>query len=803
MSGSATFTAKQRLLIVFSAFVLICGGFVGHVPSARAAVGCTTVDDGRNTDVDAYPDSLFINISASATGVTLSRSTTKVEVSGVTGCTSYVAADTNFTIVVKVDSGSSNNTVTINHSTKWEENFHINLGDGTGDKVVYQGTSAADKIWLFDSVLLSNNGSTTLPNVEKVEVKGGNGSDLLNVGNDSIALVNLFGDNGSDTLVGGPGDNVFAGGTGLDKISYDDDRFPFAASAAITFSHQTTIKQDTVGAGGDTCSSSCAVEIVEGSSYGDDLTAKTAGSILYGAAGDDTLTGAAGPDILFGGDDADTLEGLAGNDVLVGGAGDDEYEGGLGVDTISFDGDAYADAGDGVTFSLVEDATGQDTDTAGTDTCSTLCDVENLTGSRGADSLTGNTSSNVIQGLDGDDTIDGDKGNDVLVGGFGDDIFTGGSGLDTISYDDLTYADASDGTGVEFSLADNDGQNTGGADYDTLAFPDDKQDVENLTGSSGDDVLGGDIYGNAIDGLGGVDEVSYAASNAAVVVSLAGGASSGGHAAGDLLSNIEGLVGSIYGDTLTGGASNDRISGGAGADTITGGAGTDTLEGGTGDDSLDGGAGADALAGGDGVDKLSFASSTSGVTVTVTGTTITATGTDATGDTYSSLEAIVGSNFADRITGDAAANNLSGGGGNDVIVGGGGADVLSGGDGTDTVSYAGTSGAVQVNLSTGVVTGAAGDDSISSFETVVGTAFGDTLIGSTGGDTLRGGGGNDRLTGGSGADRLVGGGGNDRLSGGSGSDTLVGGVGDDTLDGGPETDTCRAGTGTNVLRSCP
>jgi hypothetical protein len=55
------------------------------------------------------------------------------------------------------------------------------------------------------------------------------------------------------------------------------------------------------------------------------------------------------------------------------------------------------------------------------------------------------------------------------------------------------------------------------------------------------------------------------------------------------------IIGSDYGDTLTGDDAANVLSGGAGDDTLVGGAGNDTLIGGAGDDTLAGGIGSDAF----------------------------------------------------------------------------------------------------------------------------------------------------------------------------------------------------------------
>ena len=65
----------------------------------------------------------------------------------------------------------------------------------------------------------------------------------------------------------------------------------------------------------------------------------------------------------------------------------------------------------------------------------------------------------------------------------------------------------------------------------------------------------------------GLDTASYAASAAAVSVSLLDGTATGGDAQGDTLDSVEGLTGSAHDDTLIGNAGNNVLEGGAGADT--------------------------------------------------------------------------------------------------------------------------------------------------------------------------------------------------------------------------------------------
>lgn len=226
-----------------------------------------------------------------------------------------------------------------------------------------------------------------------------------------------------------------------------------------------------------------------------------------------------------------------------------------------------------------------------------------------------------------------------------------------------------------------------------------------LTGGAGNDLLSGSyivagpeyFYGglgaDLMDGRGLRDTVDYSASPAAVTVSLQNGVvNSGGHADGDRLFSIEEVIGSVFGDRITGSGGNDSLMSGPGADLVDGGDGDDTLE---------GGAGMDTLIGGAGIDFLDYSRSTAGA-IRVDLRSGLASGGDAEGDVISGFEVILGGGGADVLANAGAPGGLvSGYGGNDVVIdrstgtdrvrvtGGSGNDLLIGAslvdvDGADT-----------------------------------------------------------------------------------------------------------------------
>jgi serralysin len=164
---------------------------------------------------------------------------------------------------------------------------------------------------------------------------------------------------------------------------------------------------------------------------------------------------------------------------------------------------------------------------------------------------------------------------------------------------------------------------------------------------------------------------------------------------GDLRSLIENAKGGSASDTIRGNQGvnklygnngNDKLYGYDGNDPLYGGVGTDTLDGGNGNDTLNGGAGADVLIGGTGTDTASYSGATKGVTASLTKPSLNTN--DALGDTYSSIENLVGSSYGDKLTGNTGANRIAGGLGNDTLAGASGADVFvfAKGYGRDTIT---------------------------------------------------------------------------------------------------------------------
>ena len=118
--------------------------------------------------------------------------------------------------------------------------------------------------------------------------------------------------------------------------------------------------------------------------------------------------------------------------------------------------------------------------------------------------------------------------------------------------------------------------------------------------------------------------------------------------------------------TRVGSAAGQYISGGRFADRLNGLGGGDAVE---------GRGGGDALIGGPGSDAASYQHATRRVTASLADSTINSG--EAAGDSYNSIENLLGSGFADKLTGNGRANRITGGPGADLLTGGAGGDVFS------------------------------------------------------------------------------------------------------------------------------
>ena len=202
---------------------------------------------------------------------------------------------------------------------------------------------------------------------------------------------------------------------------------------------------------------------------------------------------------------------------------------------------------------------------------------DEIRGFGGVDLLRGGSGNDTIDGGTGPDSLYGDQGNDSIEGGAGDDVIRGGRGNDTLN---------------------------GGDDEDTIRS------------DRGDDRIIGSNGADYINGGDGFDTVAYSNSPRGVQVQVGSSThvvlGAGGHAEGDIVVNVEAVIGSSHDDRIKvddrGGQSAvdgpvaHNAYGGDGDDELWG-YESDHLSGGAGDDDLftqvsgtvEGGPGADTF----------------------------------------------------------------------------------------------------------------------------------------------------------------------------------------------------------------
>ncbi|MFK7875206.1 MAG: calcium-binding protein, partial [Paracoccaceae bacterium] len=467
-------------------------------------------------------------------------------------------------------------------------------GDVALQRIVGSGGSENDTLTVSASVNLDAELSGDAGNDVLV---GGGGNDILSgdEGNDQ-----LDGDLGNDTLEGGIGNDVLRGGAGADSIDGGDDfdQVDFSQSSEGIFLIESASTAGLMlGQGGEAEGDRVRnVEHFIGSNFDDTFYGNTTvGNVFEGGLGND---------VLIGGNEGDLFIGGLGADIMRGNRSGEPDTPGDGASYVFSDGGVIIDLPLGVGWG--GEAQGD-----------RFYGIENFQLSRNADRFLGDDVANLVDGYDGDDILEGGGGRDTIGAGVGNDtVFAVGDGdnLDGggfLNYrpdmDLLSYEKAS--AGVNVDLHDGDGRIRGASGPgDDIAFSQYIQfnaEAENeiLSRSRSDDVR---------------------------------------------ISSFENLTGSVFDDVLRG---DDR------GNTIRGGAGDDTISGQAGDDLLVGGLGADEIFGNEGTDTADYRLSNALVFADLRDGAV-GVGGHATGDTYTGVENLIGSQFADSLVGNDLNNRL-------------------------------------------------------------------------------------------------------------------------------------------------
>ncbi|WP_371259555.1 beta strand repeat-containing protein [Bradyrhizobium sp. URHD0069] len=420
----------------------------------------------------------------------------------------------------------------------------------------------------------------------------------------------------------------------------------------------------------------------------------------------------AGVGVIIGDNNSNTLTGTAGNDTLQGFGGNDSIIGLTGIDRA-----VYTDATGGITADLAAGTVSGSG--VGTDT---LTGIEAIQGSNFIDhySAAGFTGDAEVPGVPVDfNSFEGMGGDDLIIGS----VNVQGQVLTRVVYSSATGA-----VTVDFADATTVGTDhfTGTAIGDVSVGTDHFTNVNTVVGSGFGDTLRGSNNANGtyeqydgragndlIDGRGGYDFAVYnndPATVSGITVNLAAGIVTGDASVGiDTLRNVEAVRGTNFADTY-------NAVGFSGSSTNAGSLGTFN--------NFDGVGGDDIILG-NGNTRIQYTNALDAVTVDIVlGKAHGTAAGDAAGtgtDTFSGVNAVIGSMFGDTI---------SGSGNNETFMGLAGDDTIDGRGGFDTVQYNNmtyTTGGISVDLAIGRVIGDAstGTDTLRSIESIQGTNFND------------------------------------------------------------------------------
>lgn len=323
-----------------------------------------------------------------------------------------------------------------------------------------------------------------------------------------------------------------------------------------------------------------------------------------GASSSTALYGGVEREFLDGQGLVTELRAGGGNDRLSGGAGGQILDGGAGNDTADYSAsdagvvirdNGYRQAPGGGNYYMTYVAAG-----GGHAEGDTLTSIENLTGSAFGDLLNGQSSiAGLLRGGDGDDQLrsagardtlrgedgadylglhsagglaDGGSGNDLLVGTGGNSTLLGGAGDDTLGSYDFLYVSHR----VPFN----------GTVWGMSAF--------------GVQTIG---YGSStMDGGDGIDTAEFRYTGGVIIDMVAGTAQFSDREYGSTFQNIENILGGAGNDLIIGDNQDNLLVGRGGSDTLIGGGGNDTIR--FGSSSAFYGDGRVVVFGGDGQDTL-------------------------------------------------------------------------------------------------------------------------------------------------------------------------------------------------------
>ncbi len=355
-----------------------------------------------------------------------------------------------------------------------------------GDDIILGG-AAGDTIYAGEGndIILGDLGEIGLTDgiinlIEAIDVPYG--------GNDFI-----YGNTGSDIIIGGSYTDTIEGEAGDDLIFGDNVRLAAGTGSNVAYTRYRMLAGETIydENGNALIGTDPQVYIGMASFWsGYEITLNNDGvvgdDVLFGGDGDDMIFGQRGLDTIYGGNNDDYIEGGCGTDTIYGDMGQDDIIGG----NSNLFGLNYDNREDGIDYIYGGSGTDLDRNTIGDDTADGhAADADVILGDNGniyrlvdssgnyltfnydnygdlkivpravtlidytpggadfdeaaaaydiggADVIHGEAGDDVIYGMTGNDILYGEGQDDDLIGGWGNDWISGGTGIDGILGDD-------------------------------------------------------------------------------------------------------------------------------------------------------------------------------------------------------------------------------------------------------------------------------------------------------------------------------------------------------------------------------
>lgn len=430
------------------------------------------------------------------------------------------------------------------------------INSGAGDDRIHgfigndfvNGGSGVDTLFLRStSAFLNAAMDYQLVDIEIINATNGSSGIMVDLSRHPEAFT-IIGSSYSDTLKGGQGSDSFFGSSGTDFIdggSGDDALFLTGDLSNVTNAQLTNVESVSAADAlrGVTINLGAQNErfMVTGSAFGDFITGGVGAELINAGGGDDIIVGFASPDTLDGGAGYDKLILLASSSNL-NSATDNQLR---NVEAIS-----AATAINGVNINL------------GNQTENFM-----IAGSSSSDTLKGGIGDDSFLSFFGTDFIDGGQGNDTLIINNKINNLNGASDSQILNVEAISALEATTGVTLILNNQTEAFTITGGRFGDVL------------TATPQSDTYLGFIGDDTVNGGGGIDVIVLTATSADLNkatnmqisnIELVSATAATEAIKIDLSQQLETfeIVGSAFGDTLSGGAGADKLTGGAGADHL-------------------------------------------------------------------------------------------------------------------------------------------------------------------------------------------------------------------------------------------